>query len=239
MIAMPAIDLRDGACVQLVGGVVDAERVRIDDPIIALRRWESAGFTRLHIVDLDAALGRASERNRQRIAELLEHSTIPVQVGGGVRDDARVAALIDAGASAVVVGTRAITDPRWLERLVTRSPNQIIVAADVRGREVVIHGWQSTSRLDIAELLPRVEPLPIAGLLVTAVHVEGQMQGPDVALTRSVVAASTRSVIASGGVGSLDDLRALRDAGASGVVTGMALYTGTLDARAVAEEFCK
>ena len=239
MIAIPAIDLRDGACVQLVGGVFEAERVRIDDPMIALRRWESAGFTRLHVVDLDAAVGRASTPNRQRIAEVLESSTVPVQVGGGIRDDACVAALVDAGASAVVVGTRAITDPAWLERLVERCHDRIIVAADVRDREVVIHGWQDTSRLDIGELLPRLEPLPIAGLLVTAVHLEGQMRGPDVALTRSVVAASTHSVIASGGVGSLNDLRALRDAGTSGVVIGMALYTGALDARAVAEEFCE
>lgn len=236
MIAIPAIDLREGACVQLVGGSYDDERVRVKDPLEALVRWRSHGFRTFHVVDLDAALGKGS--NAEAIARLLGHEPgLTFTVGGGVRDSARVEALLAMGASAVVVGTRAIEDTAWLAEVAERFPQRLVVAADVKGREVVTRGWTAGSARDIAEVLAALEPLPLAGLLVTAVHKEGQMQGVDLPLMEEVARRSRHPLYASGGVTTLEDLRALGQAGAHGAVIGMALYTGALDARAVAREF--
>ena len=235
MIAIPAIDLRGGACVQLVGGSFERERVRIPDPRDALERFEYAGFRRLHIVDLDAAVGRGD--NATTIDELLAQATQPIQVGGGVRTSERVESLVAAGASQVVVGTRGIEDPDWLGRLASQHPGRIIVATDVRERRVTVRGWADTLSLEITDAVDQLAGFPLAGLLVTAVHVEGRMTGPDVALMDLIVDRAAFPVIASGGVASLKDLRNLESAGVAGAVIGMALYTGALDARAVAEEF--
>ena len=235
MIAIPAIDLRGGACVQLVGGSFDRERVRIANPRDALERWERAGFLRLHVVDLDAASGQGD--NASAIDGLLAHAVLPLQIGGGVRTSERVESLLAAGAAQVVIGTRAIEDADWLATMSARYPGRLIVATDVRDRRVTVRGWSDTLSLDIADAVEQLAALPLGGLLVTAVHVEGQLRGPDVKLMEVVVARATAPVIASGGVASVDDLRMLQSAGVSGAVIGMALYTGALDARAIAEEF--
>lgn len=235
MIAIPAIDLRDGACVQLVGGSYERERVRLTDPVAVARRWYDDGFRRLHVVDLDAATERGA--NAHVVEQILETSSASVQVGGGVRTTEQVDALIAAGARHVVVGTRAIEQPDWLAEIVEAHPLAIIVAADVRGRAVVTRGWSATLRKDVTDLVRDVEALPLAGLLVTAVHLEGEMRGPDLALVEELAASTAKPLIASGGVGTIGDLRALAERGASAAVIGMALYTGALDARAVAAEF--
>lgn len=237
MIAIPAIDLRDGACVQLVGGSFNKERVRIADPRRALDQWEFAGFQRVHIVDLDAAVGDGHDDNRTVIDELLSATSIVAQVGGGVRSSERVDELFGAGANQVIVGTRAIEDPAWLESVATRYPGRIIVAADVRERQVVTHGWAMTTSLDITDTVERLNAFALGGLLVTAVHVEGRMNGPDLKLVEMVADRAAFPVIASGGIASIKHLRSLDFAGAAASVIGMALYTGTLNARAVAEEF--
>jgi len=235
MIAIPAIDLRGGACVQLVGGSFANEAVRIDDPSSAMVRWQSAGFTRLHVVDLDAAVGAGDNANQ--ITSLLSATRIPMQVGGGVRTSDRVHNLLEQGADRVVLGTRAIEDPNWLEELADDYPDRIVVAADVRDRAVVTHGWANASTLTLAALIDRLNDVSLGAVLVTAVHVEGQLNGPDWSLTADVVRRTTHAVIASGGITSINDLRRLAAEGVSASVIGMALYTGTLDARAVAEEF--
>lgn len=235
MIAVPALDLREGACVQLVGGDYADERVRRPDPLVVAREWREAGFAHLHVVDLDAATGRGD--NDRVVRAVLEERSTHCQVGGGVRDDARVEGLLAAGAARVVCGTRAIEDPTWLASLAARHPGRIVVAADVRGREVTTRGWAAGSGRDVHALLDALEALPVAGVLVTAVHVEGRMVGPDLELVRSLVARTRLPLFASGGIGGVDDLRRLQDAGAAEAVIGMALYTGALDARAVAKEF--
>ena len=233
--AIPAIDLREGACVQLVGGSYADERVRLDDPLDALRLWRGHGFRRFHVVDLDAALGKGS--NAAAIERLLrEGEGCTFSVGGGVRDAARVEALLRLGATQVVVGTRAVEDVAWLAELAAEHPWRVVVAADVRGREVVTRGWTAGSGLDVAELLRRLAPLPLGGLLVTAVHKEGQMGGVDLPLMEEVARDGRHPLLASGGVTTLEDLRALARAGAAGAVIGMALYTGRLDARSGAQE---
>ena len=241
MIAIPAVDLRAGRCVQLVGGDYAQERVRLDDPVAVAREWARTGFARLHVVDLDAATGRGS--NRALIGELLRAvaretgGAVPVQVGGGVREEEDIAALLDEGAAAVVVGTRAVEDEAWRETMALRYPGQLVLAADVRGRQVVTRGWSSTSTLDVGELVRDCAGLPLAALLVTAVQLEGRMEGTDLPLMEELAEQAAAPLLASGGVASADDLRALAHRGVAGAVLGMALYTGALDARHTAEEF--
>ncbi|ATB48509.1 HisA/HisF-related TIM barrel protein [Corallococcus macrosporus] len=236
MIAIPAIDLREGACVQLVGGSYAAERVRVDDPLEALKQWRAHGFSAFHVVDLDAALGKGS--NADAIFRLTAYERgLTFTVGGGVRDSDRVEAVLSGGAACAVVGTRAIEDGAWLADVASRYPGRVVVAADVKGREVVTRGWTEGSRRDIRDVLAAFEPLPLGGLLVTAVHKEGQLSGVDLPLMREVASTSRHRLYASGGVTTLEDLRALAAAGAYGAVIGMALYTGRLDASAVAREF--
>ncbi|WP_375759067.1 HisA/HisF-related TIM barrel protein [Corallococcus exercitus] len=236
MIAIPAIDLREGACVQLVGGSYEAERVRVNDPLDALKQWLALGFRTFHVVDLDAALGKGS--NADVVARLVSHAPgLTFTVGGGVRDASRVEAVLAGGASSVVVGTRAIEDLAWLTGVAERFPGRVVVAADVKGREVVTRGWTAGSARDIRDVLSALEPLPLGGMLVTAVHKEGQLGGVDLPLMEEVARSSRHRLLASGGVTTLEDLRALAKVGAHGAVVGMALYTGRLDARAVAREF--
>jgi phosphoribosylformimino-5-aminoimidazole carboxamide ribotide isomerase len=235
VIAIPAIDLREGACVQLIGGDYSAERVRLSDPLAVLRGWEECGFTRAHIVDLDAATGRGS--NSGIVRQIAEGATIELQVGGGVRSDERVRDLFALGARFVVVGTRALEDPVWLEKIALNAPHGVIVAVDVRGRDVVCAGWMRSLSRNVADVLTELNALPLAGILVTAVHVEGQMRGPDLALAEVVAETSRAPAFAAGGIGSLSDLAALAERGIAGAIIGMALYTGALDPRAVAQEF--
>jgi phosphoribosylformimino-5-aminoimidazole carboxamide ribotide isomerase len=235
MIAIPAVDLREGACVQLVGGEYTNERVRLADPVGVAREWARYGFRRLHVVDLDAATGRGS--NREIVAELMRDTAAELQIGGGVRSSTQVEELLAAGAHAVVVGTRALEDADWLARITSAYPNEVIVAADVRDRRVVTRGWTRTLPREIVDVTEELSGLPLAGLLVTAVHREGRMQGADLFLMEDVVDAASFPVYASGGIASMSDLRALDDRGVSAAVLGMALYTGALDPWQTAEEF--
>jgi phosphoribosylformimino-5-aminoimidazole carboxamide ribotide isomerase len=235
MIAIPAVDLRDGACVQLVGGAYDEERIRLKDPVAVAKRWGELGFKRLHIVDLDCATGRGN--NDEVISQMLSEGDGEMQVGGGLRTTPRVEQLLNAGAAFAIVGTRAVTDALWLADIARQFPRRIIVAADVRGRQLATHGWEQVLPKDILSVIDELNALPLAGILVTAVHVEGQMHGPDLSLVEDVVARATLPILASGGVASVEDLRALADRGAAATVIGMALYSGALDARALAEEF--
>ncbi|MEP6619254.1 MAG: 1-(5-phosphoribosyl)-5-[(5-phosphoribosylamino)methylideneamino]imidazole-4-carboxamide isomerase [bacterium] len=235
MIAIPAVDLRDGACVQLVGGSFIQERIRLENPLEVARSWERYGFQRIHVVDLDAATSRGS--NLDVVRSLLSDTAIPVQVGGGVRSSELVEELLDAGASRVIVGTRALEEPEWLAALAGRHPGEIIVACDVRERRVTTRGWTHTMPLDILDVVEELNAHPLGGLLVTAVHREGQMQGTDLPLMEDVAESSNFPVFASGGVTTMQDLRALEYRGLAGVVIGMALYTGVLDPVVVAGEF--
>lgn len=235
MQVIPAIDLRDGACVQLVGGSYADERVRITDPVSVAARWASAGFERLHVVDLDAATGRGT--NREVVTRLLAASGVRLQCGGGVREIDSIEELLAAGASEVVLGTKAIEDREWLEQAAALYPNRLIVAADARGRNVTSRGWSETLSVEVTTLVKELNRLPLAAILVTAVDLEGRMQGADVGLMRELALLSRVPLQASGGVGTLADLRDLAGAGVSAAIVGMALYTGALDTSAIIEEF--
>jgi phosphoribosylformimino-5-aminoimidazole carboxamide ribotide isomerase len=237
MIAIPAIDIREGACVQLVGGSYDAEQVRLDDPPGVAHRWEYAGFRRVHVVDLDAATEHGS--NAEIVRQVLRATSMEAQVGGGVRDEERIESLLRDGARRIVLGTRAIESPYWLADMAEAFPGTLVVAADVRERRVVTRGWTRVSDRYILDLIEELNALSLAGVMVTAVHKEGLMEGTDLSLMEDVVEESEHPVCASGGIGTLGDLRALEDRGVASVVIGMALYTGALEPAAVAEEFAE
>jgi phosphoribosylformimino-5-aminoimidazole carboxamide ribotide isomerase len=235
VIAWPAVDLRGGRVVQWVGGRPEAERFNIPDPLAVARRWVAAGFAGLHVVDLDAALG--SGDNRAAIREILDGVAVPVQVGGGVRDEALVDELLDCGAARVIVGTRAVTDRAWLEAIASSHPGRLVVAADTRGGRVVTHGWTERAAQAVDDLVDGLAPLPIAGILVTDVDREGQARGADLALFGRLARRTPHPLLAAGGIAGAADLAALAAEGVAGAVLGMALYTGALDAPAVAKEY--
>jgi phosphoribosylformimino-5-aminoimidazole carboxamide ribotide isomerase len=236
LIAYPAIDLRGGRVVQLVGGIPADERVSLPDPSAVARQWLDCGFVALHVVDLDAALDAG--RNDDAVCTIIETAgVVPVQVGGGIRTTDRAAELLDRGAARIIVGTRAVEDYVWLREIAERWPGRVVVAADVRGDEIVIRGWTAGAGLEADPFLAGLGELPLAGVLVTDVSREGRMVGADAPRFRRLAALSPLPLLAAGGIAGADDLAALRDAGAAGAVLGMALYTGALDADAAAREY--
>lgn len=236
MIVYAAIDLRESRVVQLVGGSPAEERVSLPDAGAVARDWVRLGFRALHVVDLDAALGLGS--NAAAVEAVIAASgEARVQIGGGIRTTERVQELLESGADTAIVGTRGVTDGGWLEEIATRWPDRIVLAADVRGEEVVVRGWTASAGLSVDQLLSRIADLPLAGVLVTDVAREGRMTGADTARFRHLARLSTHPLLASGGIAGAADLAALSEAGVAGAVVGMALYTGALDAAAVAREY--
>ena len=235
--AIPAVDLKGGRCVQLVGGRPEDERVSLPDPMAVARRWREKGFRILHVVDLDAALDRGDHLGLiERMAgDVTGRSEI--QVGGGIRSEQRAAALFEAGADRVIVGTRAVDDPDWLATLARRWPQRVMVAADIRDGIVLRKGWTKAAGVEVLDFLGGLAPLPLAGILCTDVGREGQVKGIDRPGVERVLQGSPHPVWISGGVSTMEELRFLRNEGAAGAVLGMALYTGSLDAAEVAAEF--
>lgn len=222
----PAIDLRNGRVVRLVEGKAGTERDVSGDPLAIARDWEDRGASALHVIDLDAALEQG--HNRAVIRRIIRQSRIPVQVGGGVRDQARLRALLKAGAARVVVGTRGVKDPAWLRDMATRAPQRIVLAVDARGRDLVIRGWTESAGLDLCDLARRVADLPLAALLYTNVEVEGHDRGVRLRPVRDLLRVAAHPVIYSGGVSRVSDLVKLRERGIAGVVLGTGLYFGRL-----------
>lgn len=235
MIATPAVDLRGGRCVQLVGGRPEDERVSLPDPMAVARQWHDMGFSNLHLVDLDAAL--ASGDNLALLRKLVMATPATTQVGGGIRDDARADTLLEAGADRIVVGTRALEDHDWLHVLAQKRPGKVMVAADTRDGFVLTKGWTERSRLTISDFLDRIRDLPLAGVLTTDVGQEGRLQGINREAVTRTLKWSTHPIWISGGVTTENDLEWLEEHGAAGAVLGMALYTGTLSAPSVAERW--
>jgi phosphoribosylformimino-5-aminoimidazole carboxamide ribotide isomerase len=237
VIAIPALDLRGGACVQLAAGSYDQELIRIPDPVGVAIAWKQYGFRHLHLVDLDAVAGRGN--NAPEIQAVLGATDVEVQLGGGIRTRESIQTALDDGARRVIIGTHALEDPDWLAEMSSLFPGSIIVAADVRGRNILSHGWTRTHPKLVLDLVEELNGLPLAGVLVTAVHREEAMHGTDLPLMEDVAETAEFPVFASGGLGSLTHLRALSDRGVAAAIIGIALYNGAMDPRAVAEEFAE
>jgi phosphoribosylformimino-5-aminoimidazole carboxamide ribotide isomerase len=226
----PAIDLRDGRCVRLYRGDYGRETVYGDDPVAQARAFAAAGAPWVHVVDLDAA--RTGEPvNRDTVAAIAAAVDVPVQAGGGVRDNAAADALLGAGVRRVVVGTAALDAPGWVRRLAARHPGRVAVGLDARGRDLAVRGWVEGSGHDLVDVARRFDDAGVAALVVTEIGRDGTLAGPDLGQLAAVLDATGLDVVASGGVGTLDDLRALAalEVGGrrlAGAIVGRALYEG-------------
>jgi len=225
----PAIDLRGGRVVNLVQGDFGRETAYRDDPVAVAREYEAAGAPWIHVVDLDAA--RGTGHNRELVASIAGSVHTPVQCGGGVRDEAAADALLDAGVHRVVIGTAAVEDPELVGRVSARHPGHVAVGFDHRDGEVRVRGWVEGSGARLLDLVTALAATGAAAVIVTDIARDGMLAGTDVDGLRAVVRATDLPVIASGGVGSLDDLRALGGIGVSGVIVGRALYEGAFTVR--------
>lgn len=235
MIVIPAIDIKGGKCVQLVGGKPGTEKIEIDDVRSVARRWEAEGAEMIHIIDLDAALGTGS--NESLIEMLAASLSVPVQVGGGVRSEERIRRLFKIGAERVIIGTRAIKDREFVEKVSRDYPESIVVAIDAIEEEVMIEGWQTGSGRDMLTVVKELEQLPIWGFLYTNVKVEGRLEGIDPKPIQTLVRSTSKPVTVSGGITTMTDLEMLYELGAHSAVVGMAIYTGKINFKDAVGEF--
>ena len=240
MIVYPAIDLRGGRCVRLLQGEFDRETVYGDDPVAVARAWAAAGARWLHVVDLDGArAGRPLQTALVR--EICRAAAIPVQVGGGLRDADAVDAVLDAGAARVVLGTIAVRDPAACRAICRAYPGRVAIGLDARGGRIRVAGWTEAEDVDAVTAAARAAGMGAAAVVYTDVERDGTERGPDLAGTQAVARAAGLPVVASGGIGSLEHVRAVGELagdGVAGVIIGRALYTGAVrlaDALAVAQ----
>jgi phosphoribosylformimino-5-aminoimidazole carboxamide ribotide isomerase len=236
---VPAVDVQDGQVVQLVGGERDTGKT-YGEPVEAAERWVAAGARTLHLVDLDGAF-EGERENADAVASVVESvgPDVDTQLGGGIRTVADATALLDTGVDRVILGTAAVEDPDIVAEISAEYPGSVLVSLDAKDGEVVVSGWTEGTGLDPAEAAQRYADLGAGGILFTDVDVEGQLVGVRTDEVERVVEAVDIPVVASGGVATLDDVRALKAAGASAVVVGTALYEGEFtleDAMAAVEE---
>ncbi len=226
MILFPAIDIRDGRAVRLIQGDYEQETRYDDDPVVAARRWVDGGARWLHIVDLDGA--RAGEPvNLDHVRRIVAAVDVPVQLGGGLRDSKKVEEAISAGAERVVLGTAAVRDPEMAEAIAAAHGDRVVASVDARSGKVAAEGWTEESGLRTTEVIAELTRRGLSRFVYTPVEVDGLMEGPDLDSLREVAEATDGDLIYSGGIGSLDDLRAVAGLGienVEGVIVGRALY---------------
>lgn len=227
MLLYPAIDLLGGRVVRMRGGRLGTEWTVSEDPVGLAREWERRGAKALHVVDLDAALSRG--QNRFLAGEIVRSVKVPVQIGGGLREAEDLEGAFSIGAARVVVGTRGIEDPEWLQAQASKRPGKVLLAVDAQGTKIVVKGWTEETLLDVLAFAAQVESFGLAGLLYTNVAVEGQAAGVDWTPIETVLKGTKLPVIVSGGVTRIDEIARLRELGAHGVVLGTALYKGEID----------
>ncbi len=229
---IPAIDLKDGKCVRLRQGAMDDVTIYSDDPVEMARRWVEAGARRLHMVDLDGAIS-GTPKNAAAVHAVCEaFPELPVQVGGGIRDEDTVQTYLDAGVRYVIIGTKAVTAPHFVNDLCLEFPGHIIVGLDAKEGKVAVDGWSKLSHHDVIDMAQRFEEDGVEAIIYTDISRDGMMSGVNIESTVALARAITIPVIASGGITNLDDVRALcavADEGIQGAITGRAIYEGTLD----------
>lgn len=232
MLLIPAIDLKDGRCVRLRQGRMDDETVFSDDPVAMAGRWVGEGARRLHLVDLNGAFAGEPVNGAAIRAIAAAHPGLPIQVGGGIRDEATIAAYLEAGVSYCIIGTQAVREPELVGRACRAFPGRIIVGLDAKDGEVAIEGWAKLTGLRVEELARRFADDGVAAIVYTDIGRDGMLVGPNVEATRALAEAVPVPIIASGGITDLGDIRALCAVAGSGIVgaiTGRAIYEGTLD----------
>lgn len=232
MLLIPAIDLKDGKCVRLRQGRMDDDTVFSDDPVAMAKKWVDSGAKRLHLVDLDGAVA-GRPKNAGIIHEIAESfPDVPIQVGGGIRDEDTIQAYLNAGVSYVIIGTRAVSTPHFVSDIGAEFPGHIIVGLDAKDGKLAIDGWSKLSHHDVIDMAQRFEEDGIEAIVYTDVSRDGMLGGVNVEATAKLARAIHIPVIAAGGIYNLDDIRALGavvDEGVMGAITGRAIYEGTLE----------
>ncbi len=232
MLLIPAIDLKDGRCVRLRQGRMDDETVFSDDPVQVAKRWEEAGARRLHIVDLDGA-SHGEPRNAELISEIVNACpNLPIQVGGGIRDEDTVEAYVGTGVRYVIIGTKAVSAPHFVADICSEFPSHIIVGLDAKDGKVAVDGWSKLSNHDVLDLAQHFEHDGVEAIIYTDISRDGMMSGVNIEATVNLAKSIKIPVIASGGITNLDDVRAIcevADEGILGAITGRAIYEGSLD----------
>jgi len=241
MIVIPAIDIKNGKCVRLLQGRMDAETVFSDDPAAMGRRWEGEGAELIHVVDLDGAVGKRPV-NLDTIRLIIDRVHVPIQVGGGIRDIETVRMYMQQGVSRVVIGTEAIKNPDLVKTACREFPDRIVVGIDAMGGKVAIEGWTKTTEVTAVELAKQFEGCGVAAINFTDIERDGMRTGPNLMETEKLALSISIPVVASGGVSSMEDIKnlaPLESAGVVGVITGRALYDGSLELKAAIEIFNK
>jgi phosphoribosylformimino-5-aminoimidazole carboxamide ribotide isomerase len=244
MLLIPAIDLKDGKCVRLRQGKMEEETVFGDDPVVVAQRWVDAGARRLHMVDLNGAF-EGKPVNAGAIKAVAEaFPDVPIQVGGGIRDEDTVQAYLDAGVQYTIIGTKAVSAPHFVNDLCLEFPGHVIVGLDAKDGKVAINGWSKLSNHSAIDMAQRFEQDGVVAIVFTDIGRDGMMSGVNIESTVQLAQAVNIPVIASGGITDIDDIRALCavcEEGIMGAITGRALYEGTLDlaeAQKLADELC-
>ena len=243
MLLIPAIDLKEGKCVRLRQGRMEDNTIFSDDPVAVAGRWVDAGARRLHLVDLDGAFA-GKPRNAEVINAIVRaYPNVPVQIGGGIRDEDTIQAYLEAGVEYVIIGTKAVSEPHFVRDVAIEFPGHIIVGLDAKDGKVAIDGWSKLSRHDVIDMAKKFEAQGVSAIIYTDISRDGMMQGVNVEATAKLAREITIPVIASGGITNIDDIRALGEVaheGIMGAITGRAIYEGTLDfaeAEKLAESF--
>ncbi len=238
MLIIPAIDLKGGNCVRLRQGKMEEETVFSEDPIGMVERWVRASARRLHIVDLEGARD-GKPAHAEIISEIASRfPDLVIEAGGGIRDEDTVQFYLDAGVQFVVLGTRAVTQPHFVKDLCLEFPSHIIVGLDMRNGKVATAGWSKMTHHDVVDMAKHFEDDGVCAIIFTDIDRDGMLTGVNVEFTKKVASAVNIPVIASGGVGSLDDIKAvcnIREEGIVGIIVGRALYDGAVDFKAAQE----
>jgi phosphoribosylformimino-5-aminoimidazole carboxamide ribotide isomerase len=245
LLIIPAIDLKDGKCVRLRQGRMSEVTVFSDDPVATARRWVEAGAKRLHVVDLNGAI--AGEPVNADVVEAIVRTfpDLPVQVGGGIRDEETIQMYLDCGVRYVILGTKAVNAPHFVSDVCAEFPGRIIVGLDAKDGKVAIDGWSKLSGHDVIDLAKKYQNEGVEAIVYTDIGRDGMMTGVNVEATLRLANSISIPVIASGGISSLDDIKSvcgIADSGIVGAIVGRALYEGTLDfnaAQKLADELCK
>jgi len=231
MIVIPAVDIKNGKCVRLSQGRMDAETIFSEDPAAMAEKWENKGAELIHVVDLDGAIEKKPQ-NLVSIKNILQRVHVPIQVGGGIRTIDTVKMFLDIGVRRVIIGTEAIRNPAMVSEACRLFPGRIVVGIDARSGLVAIEGWTHTTRIKAVDLARQFEDVGVFAINFTDIHRDGMQTGPNILETQRLAEAISIPVVASGGVSVIEDiinLLPLASVGVTGVITGKALYSGTLD----------
>lgn len=232
MLLIPAIDIKDGKCVRLRQGDMQDSTVFSDSPVAMADKWVSLGAKRIHIVDLDGAVS-GTPVNAEIIHEIAErHPEVPIQIGGGIRDEQTIEGYLDAGVQYVIIGTRAVNEPHFVSDIAIEYPRHIIIGLDAKDGKVAIDGWSKLSKHDVIDLAQHFEEDGVHAIIFTDIAKDGMMQGVNLKATKELAEAVRIPIIASGGVTNMQDLielQKIEESGVQGVITGRAIYEGTLD----------